>query len=115
VDPHRPRRSDLPPEALDAVADEVYRVALVWSAEADESLPRALFERAERPLQTSLGAWWPTAPHRTSQDRIRLGFVVNLRPLLDGDGAIADRVAEAFAPMAAWRAAEVPDLQRAGP
>lgn len=114
VDPHRPHRSYLPPEALDAVANEVFRVALVWSADADESIPRAVFERAPRPLRTSMGAWWPTAPHRMSQNRIRLEFVVNLRPLLDGEAAIADRVAAAFAPMVAWLAADVPDLQRAG-
>lgn len=115
VDPHRPRRSFLPPEALDAVANEVFRVALVWSADTEESIPRALFDRAPRPLETTAGAWWPTAPHRMSQDRIRVEFVVNLRPLLDGDGAIADRVAQVFAPMVAWLAAEVPDLQQARP
>jgi hypothetical protein len=80
-----------------------------------EPIPRAIFERAPRPLTTSMGAWWPTAPHRMSQNRIRLEFVVNLRPLLDGEGAIADRVAAVVAPMVAWLSVEVPDLRRAGP
>lgn len=114
VDPNRPRREHLPPEALDAVANEVLRIALVWDADADESLPLNIYRHAPRPLPTPTGpVWWPGAPHRMSQNRIRQEFVTDLRPLLDGDGPIAGRVSAAARPMLVWLAAHVSELSGA--
>lgn len=93
VNPTRARKHLLDPEAVDRVASEALRVGIVFTGIEPPPLSVRIFERFPRPLvDQSLSEWWPVAPYRMTNSRIRLECVASLAPFLEKEEDIERRL-----------------------